>query len=438
MKISIFGLGYVGVVSAACLSSLGHRIIGVDVQQSKVDLINDGTAPLVETGLPEMIKENVARGRIKATMNPEEAVRETDVSLICVGTPSRPNGSLNLDHVFTVCRQIGEALALKDSYHVVALRSTALPGTSDKMLKILVSKSGKKTPSEIGICYNPEFLREGSAINDFYHPPFTVIGAGDDGAAEKLELCYKDIEAPVRRLPLRASELIKYASNTFHALKVAFANEVGSICKAMDIDSRILMELFIEDDKLNTSGAYLMPGFAYGGSCLPKDVRAFTYHAKARDIDVPVIGAIQESNTHHIARGLELIASEGRKRVGIAGLSFKGGTDDIRESPILSLAESLLGKGYPLRIYDRNIKISSLVGSNREFLEAKIPHITAIMVDTLEELAAFSEIIVIGNNDRGLDRLPDLTPRNTRIVDLVGISGDARNKLKAQYDGICW
>jgi len=438
VNISIFGLGYVGVVSAACLSSLGHKIVGVDVHESKVDLINKGTAPVIEARLPELIKENVAQGRIVATMNPEEAVRETELSLICVGTPSRPNGSLNLEHVFNVCRQIGDALASKSSYHAVALRSTALPGTSSEMLEVLTSKSGKTAPEEIGVCYNPEFLREGSAVDDFYHPPFTVIGAEDNKVAELLERCYREIEAPVRRLPLKASELIKYASNSFHALKVAFANEVGSICKAMDIDSRILMKLFIEDDKLNTSGAYLMPGFAYGGSCLPKDVRALAYHAKERDIEVPVISSIQDSNAGHVARGLDLVMADGRKQVGIAGLSFKGGTDDIRESPVLGLAETLLGKGYPLRIYDRNINLSALVGANREFLERKIPHITAIMVDTLEELVAFSEVIVIGNNDKDLDRLPALTPDSARIIDLVGISGEARNKLKARYDGICW
>ena len=439
MRISIFGLGYVGVVSAACFSSVGHEVFGIDVQEAKVDVLNSGKSPVIESGLAEMIREQVAQGRLIATTDWKRAVCETDISLICVGTPSRSNGSLNLDFVYRVSEQIGSALANKNSYHVVALRSTTLPGASDHIAGIISDASGKKADDAFGVCYNPEFLREGSAVNDFFNPPFTVVGERTDGgrAGDMISACYQKVEAPLRRLDIRASELIKYASNSFHALKVAFANEIGSVCKALNVDSHQLMKLFISDSKLNTSSAYLMPGFAFGGSCLPKDVRAIVYYARQEDLKVPLLESIIPSNDSHIERGLDIIMAGGRRNIGIAGLSFKGGTDDIRESPIVTLTETLIGKGFPVRIYDHNIELSTLVGANKEFLEMKIPHITSLMVSSLDELVEFSDLVVIGNTDSEFGRLPSLLTADQELVDLVRIQ-DEDNALKGKYHGICW
>ena len=436
MKISIMGLGYVGAVSAGCLAEEGHEVIGVDPQQSKVDLINAGKTPIIEKDIGEMIAKSVAAGRLRATSDVQEAVRHTDLSLICVGTPSMGNGHIDLKYVKRVCEQIGEGLKNHPG-HTVVIRSTMLPGTMrGTVIPALEQSSGLKAGEDFGLCINPEFLREGTAVYDYFHPPKTVIGQVDQASGDVLAKLYGHLPCPLIRTDYETAEMVKYADNTWHALKVSFANEIGNICKGLGLDSHKLMDIFCQDTKLNLSPYYLKPGFAFGGSCLPKDVRALSYKAKTMDISVPIINAILPSNQIQIERGIQSVIDKGSKKIGILGFSFKAGTDDLRESPIVELAERLIGKGYDLRVYDANVKIASIHGANKEYILNQIPHISKLMVNDIQDVLDHADTIVIGNGSAEFREVPKLLGPGQSIVDLVRIS-DTRS-VEGVYDGICW
>ncbi|RJP79151.1 MAG: nucleotide sugar dehydrogenase [Candidatus Zixiibacteriota bacterium] len=403
MHLSVFGLGYVGCVSAACLTRLGHQVTGVDVNAQKVNLIRSGQSTIVEEEIGDLVREAVEGGKLTATEQSVEAVLGSDLSLICVGTPSHENGSLNLQYVESCCRSIGEGLARKNGYHVVVVRSTMLPGSvRGTVIPALEASSGKRAGQDFGVCINPEFLREGSSVRDFFGPPYTVIGSLDARSAEALEAMYEGLDAPLVRVPIEAAEMIKYASNSYHAVKICFANEIGRLCKAAGVDSHLLMDLFCRDDKLNISRAYLKPGFAFGGSCLPKDVRALNYFARSEDADVPLLASLMPSNQAHLDQALRLILRGGRRNVGVYGLSFKPGTDDLRESPLVLLVEHLIGRGFPVRIYDANVHISKLFGANRQYIEKEVPHIEKLMTPTLGELVSFARVLVVGHHQSDL------------------------------------
>ena len=398
MNVSVFGLGYVGSVSAASFAADGHTVVGVDVNPDKVASLNEGRSPIVEKGLDELIRDNAANGRLRATTSTKEAVDATDLSLICVGTPSRRNGSLDLSYLERVCEQIGEALANKPAYHVIVVRSTVLPGTTHGVvIPALERTSGKAYGTGFGVTVNPEFLREGTAIKDFRQPPMTLVGHNYTSDAQPTEALYTRVDAPLINTSIRTAEMIKYASNTWHALKVTFANEVGNLCKRLDIDSHEVMDIFCRDEKLNLSSYYMKPGFAFGGSCLPKDVRAMQYRAKEVDLEMPVIQAILGSNELQIKHAIDMVVETGKKRVGLLGFSFKAGTDDLRESPIVILAEALLGKGYSLCIYDRNVSMARLVGANKEYINKQIPHLSSLLTESIDEVIEKSDVIVVGN-----------------------------------------
>jgi len=438
VNISVLGLGYVGSVSAACFAALGHPVIGVDVSSLKVDLINAGQSPVIEPGLEALIAEMTGLGRLKATTCVKDAVAATDLSLVCVGTPSNSNGDLDLRYVERVCQDIGKALAHKAEFHVVVIRSTVLPGTTEeRLLPILERESGKRAGGDFGLVFNPEFLRESTALHDFHHPPFSVIGQYETRGAEVATRLCEQVEAPLRVVPLRVAEMVKYSSNAFHALKVTFANEIGNICKESGIDSHQVMELFCMDDKLNLSSYYLKPGFAFGGSCLPKDLRALLYHAHRLDLDVPVLQSVLPSNDLQIKRGLELVRRTGLKKIGVLGFSFKAGTDDLRESPLVELIEMLLGKGHQVKIYDRNVSLARLVGANRAYIEREIPHIATLMCNSVDEVLAESEVILIGNGAAEFRAAVAKARADQIVIDLVRISKSAE-QIAAQYEGICW
>ncbi len=437
VRISVFGLGYVGTVSAGCLAKDGHEVIGVDPIRTKVDLINQGRSPIVEADIGEIISTTVESGLLRATDDAMEAVDKTDVSFVCVGTPSQPNGNLDLRYVRRVCEQIGAVLKSKEGGHVVAIRSTVLPGTvRNIVIPTLEEASGKKAGSDFGVCHNPEFLREGSAVADFNAPPKTVIGELDRCSGDLLATLYQALDAPLIRTELEISEMVKYIDNSWHALKIGFANEIGNLGKVFGVDSHKVMDIFCQDRKLNISCAYLMPGFAFGGSCLPKDLRALAYQAKARDVETPILSSILASNDLQVHRGLDLIINQGHKRVGVLGFSFKAGTDDLRESPLIEVIERLIGKGYDLRIYDKNVKLASLVGANRDFLLNRIPHISRLMVDEIDCVLDHAQTIVVGNQDPEFEQVPARVRNDQVIVDLVRIANSRSEE--GRYDGICW
>ncbi|MDZ7363053.1 MAG: UDP-glucose/GDP-mannose dehydrogenase family protein [candidate division KSB1 bacterium] len=438
MKLSIFGLGYVGTVTSACFARDGHEVIGVDINPQKVALLNDGKSPIVEEEIGDMVMENVRAGRLRATEDVHEAILNTDVSLICVGTPSNGNGSLSLYSVISVCRSIAQVLRHKKEYHLIVLRSTVLPGTVNRViLPLIEQESGKKLCNGFGLCFNPEFLREGSSVKDFYAPPFTLIGARDRVIAEKAQELYKNLNAPVYLTSIEVAETIKYASNAFHALKIAFANEIGTYCKALGIDSHQVMEIFAADNKLNISTAYLKPGFAFGGSCLPKDLRALLYEAKIHDLQLPVLQSILPSNEAHLQRATEMVTSLRKKKVGLLGLSFKAGTDDLRESPLVKLTETLLGKGYELRIYDRDVALARLTGANKEYIEKEIPHLSCLLRKSLDEVIDFAEVLIIGNSNPEFAEILARRRPEQIVVDLVRIFSEA-GAAPPNYRGICW
>jgi GDP-mannose 6-dehydrogenase len=442
MKIGVFGLGYVGVVSAACLARDGHSVVGVDPNAVKVDFLRQGKSPIVEPGLEDLITSTVAAGRLVAGAEHAAAVSQCDILLVCVGTPGQANGSLDLTYVRRVVQQIGEQLAECTDYKVIVIRSTLLPGSMQSVvIPILESSSRRQAGKDFGVCLNPEFLRESSAIYDYDHPPKTVIGASDERAAGIVQQLYAALSAPLVLTDLRTAEMVKYVDNSWHALKVTFANEMGRLCKAMGIDARLAMRVFCMDTKLNISSAYLRPGFAFGGSCLPKDVRALTYQGRLLDVDTPVLGSILASNQAHIAHALTMIRATGRRRIGLLGLSFKEGTDDLRESPIVTLAEQLLGKGYELKVYDKNVILASLVGANREYILNHIPHIGRLLVDRPEQLLEHSEVVVVASADPEFKALLESLPAGKSVIDLVGVfsSGDGNSTQSTEtYDGIAW
>jgi GDP-mannose 6-dehydrogenase len=436
VKISIFGLGYVGAVSAGCLASDGHQVIGVDPNRTKVDLINEGKTPIIEKDIGEMIAATVRDGRLHATTNVREAVLGSEMSLICVGTPSQLNGNLDLSAVRKVCEQIGAALKEKDGFHVVVARSTMLPGSMrSTVIPALERASGKRAGVDFGVCNNPEFLREGTAVYDYYHPPKTVIGETDTQAGEMLLALYAHMAAPLVRTDVETAEMVKYTDNTWHALKVAFANEIGNICKAVGIDGHKVMDIFCKDTKLNLSPYYMKPGFAFGGSCLPKDLRALNYKARMLDLDLPLLNSILPSNQRQVEKGLKMVVDKGHHKVGILGFSFKAGTDDLRESPLVDVIEHLIGKGYELKLYDRNVKLAALTGANQDYILNHIPHISKLMVDSMDEVLEFAETIVIGNGAEEFKQVPGRLRADQQLVDLVRISQQQSGR---QYDGICW
>jgi GDP-mannose 6-dehydrogenase len=438
MNVAVFGLGYVGSVSAATFADDGHTVIGVDVNPTKVEMMAAGQSPIVEPGLGNLIESNVKAGRLRATTNAADAVEASSVSLVSVATPSRRNGSLDLSHLARVCEQIGEALQRKRSYHVVVIRSTVLPGTThETVIPTLERTSGKRYGVDFGVSVNPEFLREGSAVKDIRQPPLTLVGHNHAADAAGTLALYQSIDAPVVTSSIRVAEMIKYASNAWHALKVCFGNEIGNLCKRLDVDSHDVMDIFCRDTKLNLSPYYLKPGFAFGGSCLPKDVRALEYRAKELDLDLPVLRSVLRSNQLQIQQALDQIVETGKKRIGLLGFSFKAGTDDLRESPMVLLAETLLGKGYAVRIYDRNVLIARLTGSNKEYIEQQIPHLSRLLCESIDQVLDDSDVVVIGNNGSEFGDAITRCRKDQTILDLVRVPFD-RAKLAADYRGICW
>jgi GDP-mannose 6-dehydrogenase len=434
----VFGLGYVGCVSAAHFAADGHDVIGVDVNPDKVAAVNAGRSPIVEPGLDELLGDGVAAARLRATSSTQEAVANSDLSLVCVGTPSRKNGSLDLSYLTRVCEQIGDALRETSAYHVVVIRSTVLPGTThEHVIPTLEARSGKKYGEGFGVAVNPEFLREGTALKDFRQPPLTLVGHNHAYDAAPTRALYDTIDDPLHSTSIRVAEMMKYTSNAWHAVKVVFANEIGNVCKRVGIDSHEVMDIFCRDEKLNVSSYYLKPGFAFGGSCLPKDVRALQHRAREVDLDIPLINSVLASNRIQIQHAIDQVVETGRKRVGILGFSFKAGTDDLRESPMVILGEALLGKGFELRIYDRNVSLARLMGANKEYIEQQIPHLSRHLCESLDEVIAASEVIVIGNNAPEFASALERCRPDQLVIDLVRVPVNFAS-LRAKYDGICW
>jgi GDP-mannose 6-dehydrogenase len=437
LKISVFGTGYVGTVSAGCLAHEGHEVVGVDPVKTKVDLINAGQSPIVEEKIGDILAAAVGSSRLRATDNSEEAILETELSFVCVGTPSQVNGNLDLTYMRRVCEEIGRSLKNKKARHTVVIRSTILPGTMrNTVIPILEDFSGKKAGVDFGICNNPEFLREGSAVKDFQSPPKTVIGQHDQASGEILAQLYAHLDAPLIRTDIESAEMVKYIDNCWHALKIGFANEMGTLCKSLSIDAYEVMRIFFQDKKLNISTAYLTPGFAFGGSCLPKDLRAVVYKAKTQDLALPILTSILPSNELQISRGIDLVVKRGNRRVGVLGFSFKAGTDDLRESPMIEVIERLIGKGYDLRIFDKNVNLAFLLGANRDFILNHIPHISKLMVSGVDAVLDHAQTVVIGHKDPDFYTVPGRLKEGQCVVDFARISNGAGNTT--DYDGICW
>jgi GDP-mannose 6-dehydrogenase len=435
VKISVFGLGYVGIVTAACLSRDGHKVVGIDNQQVKVNLVNSGRTPIVEDYVGELIEKGVASGLLTATTNVQEAIDNSTMSLICVGTPSRKNGSLNTDAVSRVCEEIGKAIAERGGAHTVVLRSTVLPGTMrDVVIPIIREHAGHIAGLQIG--NNPEFLREATAVYDYDNPPKIVIGAETTTAAEDIATIYNNIEAPTFLTSVEVAELVKYADNAWHATKVAFGNEIGNISKAIGVDSHEVMRIFCKDEKLNISARYLTPGFAFGGSCLPKDVRALTYKGRELDLELPLLSSLMRSNEEQIDRAFDAILSYGKRRISIFGISFKAGTDDLRESPQVDLVERLLGKGMDIKIYDRFVNFARLYGANRDYILNHIPHISDILIDDFDEVLTHGDVLVLGNSAPEFDAIPSRSRLDQKIFDLVRVK--EAGKAQGGYEGVNW
>lgn len=438
MRVSVFGLGYVGAVSCGCFARDGMQVIGVDVNPTKVALINDGGSPVVEEGLTEMIADAVKVRRLRATTNVDEAVLESDVSVISVGTPSRANGAIGLTAIQRVSEEIGRALAKKPERHVVVVRSTVLPGTvAGVVIPTIEVASGKRHNQSFGVCFNPEFLREGTSVQDHYHPPFTLVGHCNVRDARTVAALYEKVDAEVLYTSFETAEMVKYVCNAFHALKITFANEMGILAQSLAVDSKQVMDLLCRDTKLNISPRYLKPGFAFGGSCLPKDVRALLYRAREADLELPLTKAILESNRAQVDRVVDLVASLGRRKIAVLGLSFKAGTDDLRESPQVAVTEALIGKGFDIRIYDNNVALARLMGANKEYIQKEIPHISSLLLGDLTEVVRHGDILLIGNDSPQFSQLKEFGLSGKFIVDLVGIAGLA-DCADIQYKGVAW
>jgi GDP-mannose 6-dehydrogenase len=435
MRINIYGLGYVGCVSAACLANLGHKVTGIDVDDMKLNMLNAGLSPIVEPGLQEAIQQALTSKRLQATA---DHIGPAEVSMICVGTPSNGNGSLHLDYVLKVTEQIGNYLRNIDFYHVVIVRSTVLPGTvSDTLIPLLEECSKKMAGPDFGVCMNPEFMREGTSITDFYKPIFTLIGELDERSGSVVEELYKNIKAQVIRTTIKVAEMTKYTCNAFHALKVAFANEIGNICKRLNIDSHEVMEIFCMDRELNISPSYFKPGFAFGGSCLPKDMRAILYRANQLDLDSPLLRSILISNNKQIDMAFDLIRKTGKRKVGVLGLSFKVGTDDLRESPIVELIERLIGKGYTVKIYDKEVVFAEIFGTNKKYIEHAIPHVTSLIQGSAQQVIDDTDLVVVAKKSPEFADIVANLDKDKVVIDLVRIMSDA-GKYCGNYEGICW
>jgi GDP-mannose 6-dehydrogenase len=437
-RVSVFGLGYVGSVTAACLASKGNTVIGVDLSLSKVEQLDAGRSPIVEPRMSRLVEEAHTASRLRATTDSAAAVMQTDISFLCVGTPSLRSGKLDLGHVEPVCRDIGHVLKSKDAFHLVVLRSTVLPGTAETIvIPALEQTSGKRMGKDFGVCVNPEFMREGTAVSDFLEPSMTIVGAADAQHAAWLRELYAWAPGRIFETSFRSAEMVKYVCNAWHALKVAFANEVGTLAKELKVDAEAVTEIFTADDKLNISPSYLKPGFAFGGSCLPKDVRALNYRAKELDLKLPLFESLMPSNDEHLKRAIEMVLDSGKKNVAILGLSFKAATDDLRESPQVQLVKHLLGEGCNIRIWDDNVSLGRLIGSNREYIEKAIPHIGSLLENDLGEILKNVEVVVIGTRGVTRDQLQQHLRPDQVVIDLVNLE-KARRPAAGKYEGICW
>jgi GDP-mannose 6-dehydrogenase len=437
--ISVFGLGYVGSVTAACLANLGNQVIGVDVNPAKVEMLGSGRSPILEKGLAELVAEGCKDCRLHATTNSTEAVLQSETSMVCVGTPSLRNGGLDLRFVEHVCQEVGDALRRKDAFHLVVMRSTVLPGTTESVVIPLLERvSGKRSGAGFGVCYNPEFMREGSAVSDFFEPPVTVLGGADPSHLTLLRELYDWVPGKVFTTSLTTAEMVKYVCNAFHALKVGFANEVGTLCKRLSVDTQAVIEIFTADTRLNLSAAYLMPGFAFGGSCLPKDLRALTHCAKESDLRLPLLEAVLPSNAEHIDRAAEAVLRTEKRKIGILGLSFKAGTDDLRESPLVQLIKRLLGEGCQIKIWDPDVSLGRLTGSNRQFIEEVIPHIGSLLCSDLRGVVETSEVVLIGTRAAEHEIVSSWLRSGQIVIDLVNLEKSRRLDGHSGYEGICW
>jgi GDP-mannose 6-dehydrogenase len=439
LSISVFGLGYVGSVSAACFASMGHRVIGVDVNPTKVKMMESGRSPIIEARMNELIAEGSRACRLHATTDSHAAVMESGVSFVCVGTPSLRNGKLDLSHIEKVAREIGAALKEKKSAHTFVLRSTVLPGTTESIvLPILEQASGRRPGIDFVVTYNPEFMREGSAVADFLQPPYTILGAQDSSHLAPLRELYNQTPGKVFETSIAVAEMVKYLSNAFHAVKVTFANEVGTLCKHLHVDAQAVTEIFTSDTRLNISRAYLSPGFAFGGSCLPKDLRALTYKAKELDLKLPMLESLLASNSEHVERAVEAVIRTNKRKIAQLGLSFKAGTDDLRESPQVQLVKRLLGEGCEVRVWDQDVSLGRLAGSNRQYIEEVIPHIGSLLSSDLEQVVGHAEVVIIGNKSVDRNELAKYLRADQFIIDLVNLDKSRRPGPVGSYEGICW
>lgn len=438
-SISIFGLGYVGSVMAACFAHRGSRVMGVDINPTKVEMLNSGRTPIVEAQMEELVAEAHKSCRLHATTDVRAAVNETEVSFVCVGTPSQPNGKLDLSHIEHVSREIGQALKTKNHFHWVVIRSTILPGTTESVvLPGLEAASGKRAEKDFAVVYNPEFMREGTAVADFFQPPYTILGARDAGQLAAVRELYQWTPSRIFETSIPVAEMVKYASNAFHAVKVSFANELGTLAKRLGVDSQAMAEIFTSDTRLNVSPAYLSPGFAFGGSCLPKDVRALGYRGKEMDLRLPLLESVLPSNQEHIERAVEIILRTGKKKVGLLGLSFKAGTDDLRESPQVQVVKRLLGEGCQIKIWDPNVSLGRLAGANRQYIDEVIPHIGSLLCPDLKEVIETAEVVLVGSRAAKKELIENHLRADQKVLDLVNLEKNLRPDGRPSYEGICW
>jgi GDP-mannose 6-dehydrogenase len=437
LSISLFGLGYVGSVSAACFAHMGHKVTGVDISKAKVEMLDSGRSPIIEARMEELVVEANKSCRLHATTDSIAAVLASDISFVCVGTPSLRSGKLDLSHVEHVSREIGTALKQKNTFHTIVLRSTVLPGTTEiSMIPAIEGASGKKAGVDFAVCYNPEFMREGSAVGDFLQPPYTILGSQDPRHLAILRGLYQDIPAATFEVSIRVAEMVKYVSNLYHAVKVGFANEVGTLCKHLGVEADQVTKIFMSDTKLNISSAYLSPGFAFGGSCLPKDLRAITYRGKELDLELPMLESLMPSNAKHVERGVEAVLRTGKRKIAMLGLSFKAGTDDLRESPQVQLIKRLLGEGCQVKVWDKDVSLGRLAGSNRQYIEEVIPHIGSLLSADMPEVIRDADVVVVGTKIEKADLARILTPGQI-VIDLVNLD-PTRRPQAASYEGICW
>ncbi len=437
-RISIFGLGYVGAVSLACLARDGHEMVGVDIDASKLELLRRGQAPIVETGIQELTRAIMRDGKVQVTDSVRQAILATDVSFVCVGTPASSNGNQDLTAIKRIAEQIGAVLPEKDTRHVIVIRSTVRPGTVEEVIQpVIEAASGLVAGRDFSLCFQPEFLREGTSIHDYDHPPLTLVGANDDYAVEVLRSIFGHLPCEFVHTSVRTAEMLKYACNAFHALKVTFANEMGRISQAVGVDPHEVMRLLCMDRQLNISPAYLRPGFAFGGSCLPKDLKALLYLAKSADVELPMLASILPSNAMHIEHAIERVLASGKRSIGMIGLSFKSGTDDLRESPLVIMAERFIGKGLQLCVYDPQVNVARLIGANRRFIEETIPHIASLMTDDLGKLVREADVLVVSmKTPEVLQALSAHTRPGQLLLDIAVLPD--RTAHRAEYIGVCW